>query len=387
MKDIKHSSNISDSTKIFFLFSFLLFSFFFPPIPFGSRTIYFVDFWCLAFCIYYFLKLSSTDRKKIFFPSAFLVTVLFLIYIHGYFRVPLKIAGDENRFEPLREFIHLVRLSTWGVLCVIFFNNEVGLTEKQKSFFKKFFTISLILFLIVLVFQKFFKSFEIAFAEIYKIDINLPQWAWRKSSFFRSPNEASLVITFLLIYLFEKNFLNIVFSLFAILLTTFITHSATPVFSLMLSLLILVFKKYFTNKKVMFSFLISFILFLILFFVLQNHNDYFHLKVINFLARVRDWTVFSKSFLLSPHHLFFGQGFSSNYTDNFYFWLLNRGGLVLFSVFVLGVFIFLNSISFLSKTGFLFLYVAIASTSLDAFIYRPIVALLIFLVATTKKSK
>lgn len=372
----------------------LIVAIFVPAFAYGSRSLFLGDIGFFIWPAFYMAQIAVNDPSKRGFLGRFawVSTALFgLIYVHGYFRVSLadELAlvnmplNESDRFNAFRELIVGGRFLSWLWAGVAVANYPFGARDLRRI--HGVLTWVLLAASAVMFACKLSPDLSTWMGSVYGYDANYWGWAGRIYGVFRSPNEAGVFFGLGLVSFLEawrrsekRGRLFYFFVLTSCLMSVAFAQSMTTLITfvgLILNSLLWRLK-----GKVRWGVVTVGLLSSVACAVTAiNYSHFFLIKYDNFIYRIGPWQIFWKMALTRWDLFLLGLGWTGYHSDNAYFFIFNRGGILL----LLSALLFLawpingkwRSWSIWSKNVVAFLF--LSSFSVDSIILRPLVALLV----------
>jgi len=416
------SAELRQAYKIYLILSFqIILMFFMPPLQLGARKLFAIDLALVAWLLFLFFQLTKM-RVKLPWKSLLGMAALIVgIYLHGMFRpeiarhvAPLGMGVEENAdiFYPGRELVIALRFISWatvGVLASLWFSKAT--IDAGFSILSRVTKVAVgcsAVTVVLMLLSEVSPLFRNNLAHFYLYDPSFIHWFWRQYGSFQSPLEAgtTLVLVALLsvvIYRMGQSLNKKIFSLkwtlaaiVSAILGLMLARTFTPL-AASIGAMGLFFIDRMLERRIskptlrwflitLAGVLLCYLSFIAAQLVFTKYNIFdveggIHQKLANLVTRTDIWQRLTRSMLSRWDVLFFGFGFASYYSDSSYFFIFTRGGL--FAVFLLLLlvhrYIALSWKQLDSSTKFLLIYFAVAGITLDLWIYRTNVALMVLL--------
>ncbi len=388
----------------------LVLVFFAPPIALASKQIFLSDLWMLvwvAFASILIIKQFCTASQASLEPAPqaphsffvfFICTglLLVLVYAHGYFRPDLEslfnphgfylvkneLKTEAAHFQPLREFIHCVRYFSWILAAWITFHWFCyPLSKTNVIIFKKLQKILLVCLALsgsFSILAKLSPTIKKILGQIYNYNPNYEYWADRIYGVFSSPVEASACFLFGFVLFYSSPFaspFNKVLACVFTFLGARLAHTFFPFFGLLVALGIPMWVKLSKKHKAL-TLSISVLLMTNIFFL---YKSVFLAKLENLHSRWIGWKVYLDALFSRLDFLLLGFGFIPIHSDNSYFFLLSRGGVLLFLCCMGWMLLKLKTYwkYWPLKTSMILVYLLVTGLGLDILIFRHVVVLLV----------
>ena len=367
----------------------LVFVFFIPPFELYNRTIFVSDLWCWLWVSTYLIFEIKKKNYKIFTSISILVSLFFVILLHGSLRPPMTegiymssrimIKDSNDLFNFKRELIIALRFLSWILAGkIVLATNH---PKQRLDLISKFHRFLLVSNFLILLIERFSKNFKTALGAVFLFDPYWVHWHDRQFGVFRSPVEAGQAMLLMGVIALSNKFFSknekIIYIMLSIL-SVYLTFSATPIVSLVVAIPIVLIISY--RKKIRKNIKWSVVPILILLILAIIHPEHLKDKLIDLNSRTGEWSYLIELTTNKFNLFLFGLGFIPYHTDNSYLFVFSRGGIALFSLIIALFFFLYENKKKISSPQWLWMsFVFISGFALDSFIYRHAVMIIIIL--------
>ncbi|MEW6055590.1 MAG: hypothetical protein AB1540_03175 [Bdellovibrionota bacterium] len=385
----------------------LLLAFFFPPLPLGNRFLFAADLWCLgwvSFAVFQFRrKLFDRDPalkrlRQVFWGSSLVVLVA---YAHGMFRPSIAEEfvrlyyfklSESDLFNPFREFVVALRFVVWISAAAFvhhFFQSARKLGGKdakqaEQTLVKlsKILAVSVIVAVAFMVIERASLQGADFLAEVYSFERNADHWRDRAHGPFRSPVESAvaLALSSILIMAFRRRLPKKLWvsALVSVVLGIALAKTATPFLVLLLVAVVSLAPRLPLRLRRGLLIAVAGVLASGAIALLADHPLAWA-KINDLRFRFGPWVAYLKLLLSRPDYFLLGLGFAPYHTDNAYIFILTRTGVMGFAALLWFLVRPIKKAwaSWPWAAQALLIYLAVVGLTLDAWIYRHVIALML----------